>query len=669
MKKYLKVFLLIFCLLSLIRTIFNHFNYENIYNEYKTSITGIIVNFEKNKDKTIIDIKNKRKYRITVYDDVKYEYGDKISVTGTFFSPSDNTVFNLFNYRKYLLSKNIYMLIKNPKIKLISKNKNIFYKVKEKIQNHISNYKSKAYLKAFLLGDLSELEADVKKTYQILGVSHLMAISGMHVSTLLAILNYLLKRFKHKNIIIFLILIFYLFLTNFAISLQRSLMFLFLKYINKRFDLNTKSIYILIITIFLLLFINPFYIYNVGFLFSSIISFFIIILNDKLLKVDGYLKRAILLSTVCFLASVPILALYFFKINVLSIFFNVLFIPIISLVIFPFCILTFILSPLDNVLFLLTIFIEEVSSFLLKIRVFNLVISKPNIIFILIYYLSLFLAIKVEKKYIIIFVFMMFFNINSRFFIMHPEIVFLDVGQGDCEIVILPKGKTVMIDTGGSYYSKGEITNNKIIPYLNSRGINEIECLILTHGDYDHMGEAVNLVNNFKVEKVIFNCGKFNELEKDLIKVLDRKRIPYYSCIKELYINENKLYFLNNKDYDNENDNSSVIYTKFNNHKFLFMGDAGVEVEQDLANKCNLKDIDFLKVGHHGSNTSSSEEFIDSINIKTSLISVGKNNRYGHPKAAVLDTLKNSKIYRTDLDGSIKIKLNKNEYKISTCPP
>ena len=93
------------------------------------------------------------------------------------------------------------------------------------------------------------------------------------------------------------------------------------------------------------------------------------------------------------------------------------------------------------------------------------------------------------------------------------------------------------------------------------------------------MGEAINLVNNFKVEKVIFNCGEFNELEQDLIKALDKKKIKYYSCVKELNIDDNKLYFLNNKDYGNENDNSSVIYAELNNLEFLFMGDAGVEVE------------------------------------------------------------------------------------------
>lgn len=181
------------------------------------------------------------------------------------------------------------------------------------------------------------------------------------------------------------------------------------------------------------------------------------------------------------------------------------------------------------------------------------------------------------------------------------------------------------------------------------------------------MGEAINLVNNFKVEKVIFNCGEFNNLEKDLIKVLDKKKIPYYSCIKELNIDNNKLYFLNNKNYDNENNNSSVIYTKLNSFKFIFMGDATVEVEEDLLKKYNLDNIDILKVGHHGSKTSSSKNFINKINPRYSITSVGKNNRYGHPNKEVLNTLDESKIYRTDQDGSIMFKIKNNKLEVETC--
>ena len=183
------------------------------------------------------------------------------------------------------------------------------------------------------------------------------------------------------------------------------------------------------------------------------------------------------------------------------------------------------------------------------------------------------------------------------------------------------------------------------------------------------MGEAINLVNNFKVEKAIFNCGEFNELEKELIKTLDKKKIKYYSCLKELNVDDNKLYFLQTREYDNENDNSNVIYTELNGYKFMFMGDAGIDKEKDILNKYNIGDIDVLKVGHHGSRTSSDKDFINEINLKYGVISVGKNNRYGHPNKEVLNNLKDSKIYRTDKDGSIMFKINNNKLKIETCSP
>ncbi len=189
---------------------------------------------------------------------------------------------------------------------------------------------------------------------------------------------------------------------------------------------------------------------------------------------------------------------------------------------------------------------------------------------------------------------------------------------------------------------------------------------MLPHGDYVHMGEVINLVNDFKVEKVIFNCGKFNDLEQSLIKVLDKKKIPYYSCIKELNFDKYKLQFLNTKEYDNENDNSNVVYTELNGYKFMFMGDAGVEKEKDILEKYNLSNIDVLKVGHHGSGTSSSKEFIKEIKPKYGVISVGKNNKYGHPNKdkEILNNLEGSKIYRTDEDGSIMFKIKNNKLKI-----
>ena len=183
------------------------------------------------------------------------------------------------------------------------------------------------------------------------------------------------------------------------------------------------------------------------------------------------------------------------------------------------------------------------------------------------------------------------------------------------------------------------------------------------------MGYSIDLIKNYKIKNVIFNCGEFNKLELELINVLKDKNIKYYSCIKELNIDNINLKILNTRIYDNENDNSTVIYFIYNNYKFLFMGDSELNKENDLINKYNLKNIDFLKVRHHGSNASSNKHFIDIIKPKHSIISVGRNNRYGHPKESVLDILSNSNIYRTDKDGTIEIELNKNEYKIKTCSP
>ena len=127
------------------------------------------------------------------------------------------------------------------------------------------------------------------------------------------------------------------------------------------------------------------------------------------------------------------------------------------------------------------------------------------------------------------------------------------------------------------------------------------------------------------------------------------------------------MYFLNILIYNNENDNSNVLYFIVNNYKFLLMGDAEEDKEKDILDEYNLSDIDVLKVENHGSKTSSSKEFNNDINLKYGIISVGNNNRYGHPNKEVLNNLSDSKIYRTDQDGSIMFKIRNNKLKIKTC--
>ena len=642
----------------------------------ETKITGIINNIKKTEYKTEIELLAKEKILVIYYEQIDYKIGDEIKVEGKLEQPSTNTFFNLFSYKKYLKSKKINYIFKSSKIELIKKNQKLKYKIKNNLIKHIETYMTRNYLKTFILGETEEIKDDVIKSYQINGISHLFAISGMHLSLFSTILLYILKRIKIKEnisyIIIIMFFIFFAFIANYSPSIIRSLILYILLSINKILKLNLKTIYLIIIDLIILLLYNPFYVYNIGFLYSFTVSTTLILCNNIIKKYKHYLSKLLITSTISFITSIPITISNYFEINLLTPIINLIFVPLISFIIFPISLITLIIKPLDNILLILTNILEQLSQIIEKIKI-NIVLSNITWYVVIFYYILIFILIKGIKQKKIIkvipLIILIIIHTNIKKIISKPIITILDVGQGDSTLLELQNNKTILIDTGGISNSNSSIIKNKTIPYLKSRGIKKINHLVITHGDFDHMGEAINLVNNFKVEKVIFNCGEYNDLEQELIKVLDKKKIKYYSCIKELNIDNNKLYFLQTKEYDNENDNSNVIYTEIDGYKFMLMGDAGVEKEKDVLDKYNISNIDILKVGHHGSKTSSSENFIDKMNPKYSIISVGKNNRYGHPNKEVLNNLDNSKIYRTDQDGSIMFKIKNNKLKIETCSP
>ncbi len=634
--------------------------YKSNYNEGDITLTGHIVSMTYQDNKVNIILKAKEKINVTYYTNLQldYELGDQIKISGQLSKPSNNTVFNLFNYRLYLLSNKIYFNLKADKIEKVTDNDNFFYKIKNNVYRRIDQLKSGNYIKAFILGDKQDLDDNMQNIYRENGITHLLAISGMHVTLLASILLFFLKRFKYSHLIISLFLVFYAFLTNFTPSVLRAV-FLFI--LNKY---NKKKTIVLIACVMLLY--NPYYIYNVGFLFSFVISFYLIYFGKLSNRFKNYFIKLLVTSTICFIASIPIMINNFYYINLTSPLINVIFVPFVTFIIFPLCLLVLIIPCFDNLLLFCLHIMEQLSLFFNHFNV-DIIMSKINVFFFLFYYL-LITIIFLKPKYFYILVVVVLVHTNIRLFNKNICLTMIDVGQGD-SVLLEIKDKSILIDTGGSYFSNYSIAKNKLVPYFKSLGIKKLDYLILTHGDYDHMGEAISLINSFKVDKVIFNNGEYNDLELDLIKVLEEKNIDYYQNIEELNIANNKLYFLNNKLYDNENDNSNVVYTVLNNIKLLLMGDAGIEVEDNILNKYNLNDIDILKVGHHGSKTSSSEQFINSINPKYSMISVGKNNRYGHPNKEVLYNLDDTIIYRTDYDGSVMFQLKKDKLKINTCTP
>lgn len=604
-------------------------------------------------------------------------YGAYVLVEGELIKPYNNTIPNNFNYKSYLSNKMIHYQLKIDNIKVIKESNNIIYKLKNKINKRILKIDKTGYLKAFILGDNSLIDDMVYESYQSIGITHLFALSGMHVSLLSGIILKGLKKVnnKLKYLIVIIVLISYGFIVGYPASIKRAITFFIIASINKIFNFKLSTLKILFITVFILIFLNYKIIYDIGFLYS-VITVFGIFWGSNFIKSENIIYSSFKLSLVAFLFSLPITLACFYEINILSIIYNMFYIPFVSVILYPFCLLTFILPFLEKILVLLIKVMENISLFLNNIDFFKLYLDF-NIGEILLFYILLLVIFRYNRfKYFILLFLIVFIDLMIPYLDSSLYVYYLDVGQGDSSLIITPHLKEViLIDTGGklsfdtklegdkSYVSEGTLS------LLRSLGINKIDYLILTHGDYDHMGDAIYLVNNIKINKVIFNCGEYNDLEKELMEVLEQEKINYYTCINELDINKNKIYFLNSDIYDNENDNSNVTYFKFYNHNFLFMGDAGIDKEKYILDNYNLENIDFFKVGHHGSKTSSSKEFVNMINPKYSLVSVGRNNRYGHPNEEVLDILRDSKIYRTDENGTIKLQIKNNKVNINLFEP
>ena len=216
------------------------------------------------------------------------------------------------------------------------------------------------------------------------------------------------------------------------------------------------------------------------------------------------------------------------------------------------------------------------------------------------------------------------------------QITFLNVGQGDC-IVIRNKNKTVLIDTGGN--TPFDIATEVDIPFLRGQRVSKIDYVIVTHADADHSGGVASLKKNFNVKHIITDNSKFPLTIGDL-----------------RFVNYNN----NSKDTKEENNNSLVLSLDFMGKKWLFMGDAPESLERQIIKENPDLDCDILKAGHHGSDTSSCEEFLKCVTPDVAILSVGKKNSYGHPSNKVLarfDRL-GIKVRRTDVEGSITYRQN-----------
>lgn len=638
--------------------IFTNNSYELIINDYKINDKMITIYFDNIIGKYYVDNDEK----VKEFKD-NYSFGDKIYIEGEISVPNNNTIPNNFNYKDYLYHKYIYYIIKIDKIKIISKNDNIFLNIKNSIYKRIDKIKYNDYLYAFILGKSYYIDSEVLNNYKINGITHLFALSGLHVSMFSSIILFILKKIKLSEklsyFITSLFLIFFAFIASFTPSIVRSVLFFILSSINNVYYLYIKPKYLLYIVFSILIFINPFYIYDTGFILSFCISFFILLFNEKN-KINNNLLSILVISILSTLSSLPIIINMSYEINILGFINNLFFIPYVTYIVFPLSIIVVFISKLSFILNFLIIIMEYVSKVSSNIFNIKLIFPKMSLFLIIIYYVLLILIVKKInlKKIFIIYLSFLYFRCD---FDKNNYVYFIDVGQGDSALIVTKNNKSVLIDTGGKVGSNYSLMKSNVIPFFKSIGIRKLDYLFITHGDYDHAGYGIDLVNNFNVKNKFTNKGKYNSLEKKLnIKSFNNSYIK---------IDNVEIYSLNSKLYNNENSDSLVLLVIIDNYKLLFMGDASINTEKDIMNNYDIGDVFILKVGHHGSKTSSSEEFINSVNPKYSIISVGKNNKFGHPNKEVLDNLSNSKIYRTDIDGSIMFKIKKDKLRIETYSP
>lgn len=651
--------------------------------EYKKVCTAKIV---RNNKKILINIKMSQ-------DIPSIKYGDSLYIEGEFKQPEEARNYKGYNYKQYLKTKKIIGTVELEKAKILKSSNgsfihNIQKYIKDTINGTLTDEEGNLLL-AILLGDKDKLSEDIQERFKTSNLSHMLAVSGAHVSYIILGLTYVLQNSiigkKNEKIVCIIFLLFFMAITNFTPSVTRAcimaVLTLFSGIIYRKSDVYTNiSVAALITLIF-----NPYNLLDLGFQLSYGGTIGIIIFIKRIQekksnsKVINYIKQMALVSIYANIIIIPIMMYHFNTVSFTFIISNIMASPILGIIVitgFLFIIASITVKPLTR---LIAIFIKPILSILIKISQIcsklpfsNILVVTPYMFNVISYYAIILYCIKSKKNNkckIIICLLIVLILINFIIYIFPQKlrIFFIDVGQGDSTLIITPDKKTVLIDGGGS--DSFDVGEKVLLPYLLDRRILKIDYVLISHFDTDHCGGILTIMEKVKVKNIIIseqaehseNYERFKKLmiHKKIrlieVKKWDKIKIGRYSEFKILFptsrlLSENPL-----------NNNSIVAQFNYNNFKMLFTGDIEKLAEQQIlkAEKAEIR-ADILKVAHHGSKTSSIPEFIKAVKPKIALIGVGKNNTFGHPNQQTIKNLENIKcrIYRTDLQGEIIIKID-----------
>lgn len=651
--------------------------------EYKKVCTAKIV---RNNKKILINIKMSQ-------DIPSIKYGDSLYIEGEFKQPEEARNYKGYNYKQYLKTKKIIGTVELEKVKILkSSNGSFIHNIQKYIRDTINGTLTDEegnLLLAILLGDKDKLSEDIQESFKTSNLSHMLAVSGAHVSYIILGLTYVLQNSiigkKNGKIVCIIFLLAFMAITNFTPSVTRAcimaILTLFSSIIYRKSDVYTNISVVALIT----LIFNPYSLLDLGFQLSYGGTIGIIIFIKRIQekksnsKVINYIKQMALVSIYANIIIIPIMMYHFNTVSFTFIISNIMASPILGIIVitgFLFIIASITVKPLTR---LIAIFIKPILSILIKISQIcsklpfsNILVVTPYMFNVISYYAIILYCIKSKKNNkckIIICLLIVLILINFIIYIFPQKlrIFFIDVGQGDSTLIITPDKKTVLIDGGGS--DSFDVGKKVLLPYLLDRRILKIDYVLISHFDTDHCGGILTIMEKVKVKNIIIseqaehseNYERFKKLmiHKKIrlieVKKGDKIKIGRYSEFKILFptsrlLSENPL-----------NNNSIVAQFNYNNFKMLFTGDIEKLTEQQIlkAEKAEIR-ADILKVAHHGSKTSSIPEFIKAVKPKIALIGVGKNNTFGHPNQQTIKNLENIKcrIYRTDLQGEIIIKID-----------
>lgn len=590
----------------------------------------------------------KGKKKILVYDEeLELKPGDIIKAKIKIYQIKSASYQGDFDAKEYYASKGItnqgrilhYDIVQHrwtlPRLKA---NINDFF------SNHLGT-RNFTYVQTLFLGT-NRIEKEVKNAYSLLYISHILTISGLHIQFLyqgLLWLSQKIFRIRGQFLSIFLIGIYVIFIGA-PISCLRSFLFLLLEYLNQKGTIRYTKLDILSISFLCIALFFPLQVFQSSFIYSFIISFILLFMGDYN-SYSNKLKRNCMQSVLCICSILPFLINQTNEISITGIILSCLLGFLLGKFLLPLVFIT-ILVPQKQ----FEILFEWLDRGILFFGNITFPIQIPTLSFIgilLFYVIFIYiLYCLAKKKKLFCFVYLglyLLIHCSIKFVSPFYTVTFIDVGQGDSILIKLPHNKgNVLVDCYGS-----------TVEYLKSVGVKKLDYVVLTHFDFDHMGSIQEVIDQFQVRSLLYSAYE----DENKIKELNVHKKAVMSG-DSFYVYQTRFDILGPiYSYNDANSNSVVVYFTFNNYSFLLTGDMTQQEEHDLSVKYKEKlKADVLKVGHHGSNTSSSIEFLNLVSPSYSIISVGENNSYGLPSMNVYERLNTiSEVYMTKDSGNVQI--------------